>query len=426
MARLLYLVHRIPYPPNKGDKIRAYNILKALGEDHDIVLGCFVDDPDDAQYIAHLEELCAEVYCVTIDPRVQKLKSLSGLVTRTPLSTAYYQSPSVQDWVDEHIGAGVDGVILFSSAMARFMRWDRLSDTPVWMDFVDLDSDKWRQYAAAKTGLDRFVYSREARRLQHFESQVAARAAHSSFVTSQDAELFLSQNRHLRDAVHVVPNGVDLAYFDAEADFEALDFGPDNEVIFTGVMDYWANVDAVLWFAKDILPKVRAKIPTAHFTIVGAKPTKAVRDLQRSTGISITGFVRDVRPYISRANVSVAPLRVARGVQNKVLEAMAMEKAVVTTPAGFEGIAATPGSDILVEGTAESFAAAVVSLLQDPAKRKALGQKARRTMESAYQWDKALSPIASFANSLGQDRLAQKSADAVSVPRPSLQALHKP
>lgn len=399
MARLLYLVHRIPYPPNKGDKIRSYNILKALACDHEIVLGTFIDDPDDAQHKATLEAMCSDVYFETIDPKTQKSKSLLGLLSGSPLTVTFYRSKTFQAWVDAKIAEGIDGIVLFSSAMARFMRWDVVSGIPVWMDFVDLDSDKWQQYASSKSGPEAWIYRREAKTLLNFEREIAARVQTSSFVTTSEVALFRENAGDAAPAVVAMPNGVDLDQFSPS--FRPDDDGPDNEIVFTGAMDYWANVDAVVWFADAVLPRIQAQISNATFTIVGSKPTKAVLALQAREGISVTGFVDDTRSYIVRAHVCVAPMRIARGVQNKVLEAMAMGKAVVTTSAGYEGIEASPDQDLVVCDDVDAFAQHCIDLLNDANRRLSLGENARRAMEDTYNWHVSLEPIKAFADQAG-------------------------
>lgn len=402
MARLLYLVHRIPFPPNKGDKIRSYNILKALAKDHDVILGTFVDDPDDRVHQPAVETLCTQSYFETIDPQTQKMKSLGGLFTSSPLTITFYRSPTFQRWVDSIIESGIDGIVLFSSAMARFIRPGAVGNVPVWMDFVDLDSDKWRQYAQSKKGPEAFIYRREARLLQRFEADLASRVHTSSFVTDDEAALFQKLSGDNASNVISMPNGVDLDFFNP--DYKALSDGPETEIVFTGAMDYWANVDAVTWFVESVLPRVQQAIPAAHFTIVGSKPTAAVRALQARQGVSVTGFVEDVRDYVARADLCVAPMRIARGVQNKVLEAMAMGRAVVATGAGYEGIKATPVRDLVVADAAEDFAKEVVTLLKNAELRSTIGANARTAMEETYHWQRALAPIVGFAQQCGNTK----------------------
>lgn len=397
MARLLFLVHRIPFPPNKGDKIRSFNILKSLSEQHDVVLGSFIDDPSDLQHRASLDAYCKERYEEVVDPRQRKIASLHGLLNGQALSVAFYRSTRFRRWVAEQISSGVQGIVLFSSAMARFIPPSAFEQLPVWMDFVDLDSDKWAQYAAAEDSvLMKWLYRREALTLLKFETAIAKKAAISSFVTDLEVDLFKDRVSIDPSQVIAMHNGVDLDFFTPQT----TDAQASNHIVFTGAMDYQANVDAVTWFVEKVFPIVRAKLPDACFTIVGSKPTTAVRALEQIDGVTVTGFVEDIRPYIAKAGVCVAPMRIARGVQNKVLEAMAMGQAVVTTQAGFEGIKAKPGRDVLVCDTAPDFAATILDVLDNKQRRTQLGENARRAMLAEYSWDAALEPLRQFCDSL--------------------------
>lgn len=395
MARLLYLVHRIPYPPNKGDKIRSFNILKALAEEHDVVLGAFVDDPADLDYVSDLHPLCSDVFIKSISPTIRKLASMHGFLKGEALSVAFYRDRAFQRWVNAQLNSSVDAVILFSSVMARFMLTGALETPPIWMDFVDLDSDKWKQYSAAQSGVMRLIYQREAARLLEFERNVAHSVHMSSFVTDDEVALFKERTGLDSDHVTAVHNGVDLDYFTPR---DRIITG--QEIVFTGAMDYQANIDAVTWFVKEVFGFIRAKNQDARFTIVGSKPTPVVKALSKEPGVHVTGFVEDIRDYIAGARVCIAPMRIARGVQNKVLEAMAMGRPVVATQAGFEGIRAAPGEDLMVESHAEGFAGAVLSLMNNADKAKAMGQRARQAMERSYGWQAALEPMTDFARTL--------------------------
>ncbi|MEM1019241.1 MAG: TIGR03087 family PEP-CTERM/XrtA system glycosyltransferase [Pseudomonadota bacterium] len=392
MGRILFLAHRIPYPPNKGDKIRSYNILKALAAEHDVVCGAFVDDPDDLQHREALSAITTDLHLEPIVPKARTLLSLRGFATGDPLSVAYYHHLAFQRFVDEELKRGVDAIVLFSSAMARFIDFQTLGNVPVWMDFVDLDSDKWRQYAAHKSGPMGAVYRREAKRLFDFETAIARHATYSSFVTDQEVALFLAQSGLSPEKILAVHNGVDLDHFMPRDNSSA-----SARIVFTGAMDYQANVDAVTWFVSDILPRIQSRRSDVEFLIVGSKPTPGVQALASHAGVSVTGFVEDIRDYIASAAVCVAPMRIARGVQNKVLEAMAMGRPVVATTAGFEGIKAQPGRDLSVADDPEQFAAEVDAIFANEERSKALGTAARRVMESGYRWDEALRPMLDFA-----------------------------
>lgn len=336
---LLFLCHRIPFPPNKGDKIRSFNILKVLAKDHDVHLACFVDDPYDWQYTAHLDSLCESTLFVKQNKLLSKVKGLKAFLTNSPISLPYYFSRKVQNWVNAKVRQhNITRVFVYSSVMAQYIDLEKTSGLTTIVDFVDVDSDKWRQYSESKKGIGKWVYQREFNKLAAFETNVALRAKHSLFVSPQEAELFKKQiPEKVGKRVHGILNGVDTEFFDPiNSGIEKLDEKID--VVFTGAMDYWANVDAVLWFSKEIWPLIRKKHPEATFYIVGGGPGSAVMALDGNQGIAVTGRVKDVRPYILQARVVVAPMQIARGIQNKVLEGMAMAKPVIATTMAIEGI----------------------------------------------------------------------------------------
>jgi sugar transferase (PEP-CTERM/EpsH1 system associated) len=232
------------------------------------------------------------------------------------------------------------------------------------------------------------IHRREGEKLAAYERAIAARADVSLFVSEAEAELFRRRSGLAGADVRALQNGVDLEYYDPDTAFPRLDARPPL-IVFTGQMDYAPNVDAVRWFAAEVMPR----LPEARFAIVGRKPAEAVRRLA-GPHLSVTGEVPDVRTWLAAADVVAAPLRIARGIQNKVLEAMAMARPVVVSPAAFEGIEAEAGRHLLVADGAEAQAEAIAGLLADPARAKAMGQAARRRMELAYRWEARLEPLA--------------------------------
>lgn len=383
MEKLLYLVHRIPYPPNKGDKIRSFHFLKALAEKYQIYLGAFIDDPDDKQYIDALKPFCQQSFCMDLQPKVGKLKSLTGLLTDEALSLPYYRHQAMQDWVDATITEqGIKRVLIFSSPMAQYV--EKYRQLNFVADFVDVDSDKWRQYAESKHWPANWVYRREAKKLLDFESRIAGQADATLFVSAKEAELFRSLSPAAAEKIGFVNNGVDAGFFDPGLDY-ALPFpvGQKN-IVFTGAMDYWANVDAVVWFAQQVFPLIKPQCPAARFYIVGSKPTKPVMELaERDPAIIVTGRVEDVRTYVAHADVVVAPLRIARGIQNKVLEAMALARPVVVTPAAMEGIPGNSEIQVKVKDDAQRFAEQVLTVLSQPFQQ---APENRRYVQTEFSW----------------------------------------
>ena len=366
MEPLLFLCHRLPYPPDKGDKIRSFHILRELAARYRVHLGTFIDDPADLAYLPVLEALCASVHAVPISPRLRRLGSLPALWRGEALGLAYYRDAGLAAWVEQlRRTERPQRVLVFSSTMAQYVAGEDWAAVRRVIDFVDVDSEKWAEYAARKPWPMSLVYAREARCLRAFETAIAERFDASVFVTAAEAALFCASTQTTPARVHAVENGVDLQYF-APGAGRATPYPAEVPVaVFTGAMDYWANVDAVNWFAHAIWPAVRRAVPQAEFWIVGARPGPVVRQLASLPGVVVTGRVPDTRPYLQHARVAVAPLRIARGVQNKVLEAMAMGLAVVATPAACTGIGASAPPCALATDDPALFAAHVVAVLAD-------------------------------------------------------------
>lgn len=383
---LLFLCHRIPYPPNKGDKIRSFHSLKFLAERYRVLLGTFVDDPADRAHLDTLREYCAELHVVDIDPRRQRLASLRGLLSGEALSLPYYRDKGFAAWVaDIRRRAQPRIAFAYSSPMAQYLLGDDWRGVRRIVDFVDVDSEKWRAYAAMKRWPASLIYGREASRLLAFECAVADAVDACTFVSGDEARLFEGLRGGGACNVHAINNGVDLAYFTAGLGLPSPYPAGVPVLAFTGAMDYWANVDAVQWFVQAMWPAVVQAVPAAQFWIVGTRPTAAVRELARAPRVHVTGAVDDIRPYIAHATVAVAPMRVARGVQNKVLEAMAMGRPVVGTRAAFEGLDLDADYRALAADDAAAFAARCVQLLGKT--DTTLGERGRRYVASNHDWN---------------------------------------
>ncbi len=414
---LLFLAHRIPYPPDKGDKIRSYHLLRHLSRRYRVHLGAFVDDPEDWRHAEALRSLCASVHLVGLKPTLAKLRALRGLLTGEPLSLAFYRHGGMQAWVRQRLEAGVRRIVCYSSAVAQFVI--DMPGTRRVMDFVDMDSDKWRQYARTRAWPLSWLYWREATRLLDWERRVAATFDASVFVSAQEAADFCRAAPECAPRIGWYANGVDADYFSPERPYDNP-YPPGAEaLIFTGAMDYWPNVDAVTWFAREVFPAIRAQRPAAVFYVVGSRPSAEVQALARAAGIVVTGRVPDVRPYLAHAAVAVAPLRIARGIQNKVLEAMAMARTVVVSPQALEGIDALPGEEVLLADGAAAFRQAVLLALQG----RDLGPAARQRVLQDYTWGACLAGIEALmeAEHTAVDRLrgthaATAAADALVVP----------
>ncbi|SFN74212.1 glycosyltransferase [Sphingomonas sp. OK281] len=416
---LLFLAHRVPFPPDRGDKIRSFHILQYLAQRTPVHLVAFADDKADFDPPAVFTDMLASC---TIIPRAksQTRAAVEALATGKPVSLTAFAHPAMQAAVDRVVPQ-VGGVYCFSGQMAQYLP---AGGPPVVMDFVDMDSAKFAGFAEDARGPMRWMMRREARLLGAFEREIAARVSASLFVSEAEAALFRDSGAQGR--VLAVENGIDSVKFDPTASFlnpsrhpgggrgpigevavtahnPSLSTSPDwtpafaggeQEVgrpvlVFTGQMDYRPNIDAVTWFARDILPLIRRHRPV-HFAIVGRAPTSAVQALA-SDDVTVTGAVDDVRGWLAAAEVCVAPLKLARGIQNKVLEAMAMARPVVASAAAAEGI--DHAGTIRVAETAAAFAAEVIALLEAPKDAARLGETARAQVIRRYGWAARLAPL---------------------------------
>ncbi len=393
---LLFLCHRIPFPPNKGDKIRSFNILKKLSENFDVYLGYFIDDPYDLQYTNVLSKYCVDQFFLRQNKLVAKIKGLKAFLTGEPITLPYYYDKKMKEWVSQTVSCQhISNIFIYSSSMAQYCESKAYESCNKVIDFVDVDSDKWRQYANNKKGAARWVYNREYKKLAEYEDKICQMFDHSVFVSSDEAKLFSErQPINQRDKVHGILNGVDIDFFNPDANFEEETLIPSSAFIsFTGAMDYWANVEAVVWFANEVWPKVLKSHPDLLFLIVGGNPSTEVKLLDKQPGIVVTGRVHDIRPFIEQACCSVAPIRIARGIQNKVLEAMALAKAVVLTPMAAEGITFPEIQQQLIYLDAASFASSVIKFVDDRESSKLVGIENRIWMEQNYQWHNVLEPL---------------------------------
>lgn len=384
---LLLLVHRIPFPPNKGDKIRSYHLLKHLAKKYTVHLGTFIDDQNDFQYVDTVKNWCGETYFESLHPTKAKLASLPALLSNRPLSLDYYRSAKMQAWVDRTVKQqSISKIVVFSSVMAQFV--EAMSETRRVIDFVDIDSDKWLQYASKKAWPLSWLYQREGRTLLSYERKIAASCDASLFVSQAESDLFKTLAPESADKIGFFNNGVDTDYFSPDIAHDNP-YSPDEKaIVFTGAMDYWPNVDAVQWFADEVLPEVQKRHPNAVFYIVGTRPSEQVMQLANRSGIVVTGSVPDVRPYLAQAALAVAPLRIARGIQNKVLEAMAMAKTVVVSQQALEGIDAQTDAELLLaENKAHWIDALQVGLQKN---NPDVGIAARQKVEARYNWESNL------------------------------------
>ena len=389
MATILFLAHRIPYPPNKGDKLRAYQVLNHWTKHHKVFLGCFIDNPDDLRHRDLLRERCAGAYFARLHPERAAMRAFSTFLTQGPMCVRYYRDRGLAAWISRIMASErPERVFVFSSAMGQYVL-EASRSSRVLVDFVDVDSEKWAAYAAIKRFPARQIYRREARELLRFDRRLAARADASIFVSEPEAELFRSRAPEVCAKVFAIANGIDSTYFSPQNAGSKPNFKGAPTFVFTGQMDYWPNVDAVVWFSDTVLPALRERFPGASFYIVGAHPSATVRALSLRPGIVVTGQVPDIRPYVGHADVVVAPLRIGRGIQNKVLEGMAMARPVIVTPQALEGIDALPDHHVLLARDSDEFVHHAERAM-DPVFAKKVGLAARKRVLQSYKWADSL------------------------------------
>jgi polysaccharide biosynthesis protein PslH len=398
---ILFLCHRIPFPPNKGDKIRSYNELIFLLKKHSIYLATTLDDEADSEYIRILKKYCERVRAVRFN---RKLKRITSLISGKPFSISNFYDRSLQAYVDDVLSTTkIDAVICFCSSMAEYIfnnplyRQNGLQGKKLIMDFVDLDSDKWLQYATYSRFPLSLIYRVENSLLFKYEVKINRLFNHSVFVSEREVKVFRRLYPQAMN-VEVIPNGVDYTKFSSKqlttdnspptADRSPLTADKHGPIlVFTGFMDYFANEDGVKWFCQKIFPIIKKEFPHVEFYIVGNKPTRIVKDLAKISGVHVTGYVDNIWNYYWMADVCVIPLRIARGLQNKVLEAMATGNAVVATSNASDGIICHHGEDIFIADDEEDFAQHLIGLIRDEKRRKEMGQKAAENIRAHYSWE---------------------------------------
>ncbi len=396
-GEILFLSHRIPFPPNRGDKIRSHHVLKALAELAPVHVATLADDPADLAEEPELAALSAS-HCLMRRAKPLVLAGLQSLWQGRPVSLPAFNSPGLANYVDQVLATRpIAAIYVFSSQMGQYVPANFKGR--VIADFVDVDSAKFDAYGAAHGGVKGLIEAREGRLLRAEEARLAERADVSLLISKAEAELFrsrLTPAQRERCAVQVLRNGIDASEFDPgkvapEAQLNAL---PAPRLIFTGQMDYAPNIAAVRRAATRILPLIRAQMPEASLHIVGRNPPAEVQELAKLPGCNVWGGVPDMRTWLAGADLALVPLEIARGVQNKVLEAMAMRLPVVLTEAAATGIEAEPGQHYAVAESDADLAAQAIALLGDPVRAAAMGQAARSFVTEDLNWPTVLAPLA--------------------------------
>lgn len=387
--QLLMLVHRVPYPPNRGDRIRSYHLLKHLALSFDVHLATLCDEPVSDETATALKGICRRVEIAPVMGWSRWARAAQSLAGGKSATEGLFHSPSlrstVKNWAAE---TRFDAAFVFCSSMLPYFEVPELAGVRTVVDLVDVDSQKWFDYARHAAGPKRWLFELEGRRLRSLERRAVDRAAAVTLVSEAEAELF--RRVCPNDKTVAIPNGVDLEYFRPEnggvSPWTPLAEGDRTNLVFVGALDYRANIDGITWFASEVWPLIRRKMPELTLGLVGRNPAPAVQKLSAIPGIRVFGTVPDVRPYVAAADIVIAPLRIARGIQNKVLEAMAMGKPVICSPAALEGISAKPGRDLLVAESPGDWNRQLAQLRNDSSGARAVGTAGRQFVEANHQW----------------------------------------
>lgn len=391
---ILFLSHRIPFPPNKGEKIRTFHQLKHLANSgHNVsVVAPYEDDVELDYFSALKEEYCQHVVGIKLGHKIPRL--LKGLFNSKALSVANFYSADLQTAFDDILRKhSFDAIICSASSMAEYVfKSNNLhsENRPVLlMDFMDLDSDKWRQYSEKSVFPMKWVYQRETKLISRFEIEIAKKFNACFFITESEKSLFCKAEG-AGENIYAVENGMDTRAFKPAPN----KVFPDQPILlFTGVMDYAPNIDAVVWFVENVWQKVLEKWPQAKFYIAGMSPTEKVKALSAKQGVVITGFVDDILPYFDQASVFVGPFRIARGVQNKVLQAFACGLPVITTSMGAEGIRCKDGDSVLLAQSPDDFLQQLINLNENDTLRNEITENALQVIHQHYAWESVLRPF---------------------------------
>ena len=406
MSGILFLAHRLPFPPDRGDKIRSHHLLKALAKLAPVHVGCFAETDADRASETELAELAAS-YCLPMRSKPLPLAGIEAVLRREPVSLAAFRHPGLAGWVAHTLATReIDTIYVFSGQMGQYVPAGWAGRLIV--DLVDVDSAKFEAYAREPRGLARWVHAREARLLRHEEARLATRADAVLLISDVEAALFSSRLTAGEAAnVSVLGNGIDHNLFDpALVDRHPALATPGPHIVFTGQMDYPPNVEAAVRAIGRLMPRIRARHPAARLHLVGRAPVAELIALDGVNGAKVWGEVPDVRPFLAGADLVLAPLTIARGVQNKVLEAMAMARPVVLTPAAATGIEGEDTVHLAIAETDEALVERALDLLARPEAALALGQAARRRVIERMGWPAMLAPLSGIVGRTAERRVA--------------------
>ena len=389
---LVFLCQRLPYPPITGDRITAFNLIRHLTRDYRVFVGTFSDDAREVADIATLGSMVEGLCVADRRRRWSFVRAIPHWLAGDPISFAVFRSRKLSAWLDEIEALHTPAIVVTHSSNVSGYAVDKFrrvgAPEPIrLLHFADVDSEKFLEYADRAWGVMKWVLMSEARRVRREERRLTEASDLVAFVSDEEADLFRSILDAHRDRVVTLPNGVDIGTFDPSIAFEAPFERRGPAFVFTGAMDYLPNVEAVIWFAREVFPGIRRQLPSAQFLIVGTRPAAKVQQLANDPSVIVTGRVASVAAYLAHSQVAVAPLRIARGIQNKVLEAMSMAMPVVVSPGALTGIAATSGVHLVRADTPAEWIEACVTLVNEPERAHRIGRAGRALVMEAYTWE---------------------------------------
>ncbi len=380
--KILYLCHRFPFPPKRGGKIRPFNMIRHFAQEHEVTVGSLVRSDVEAREGAGLADYCAHYKMARVRGAVQVGRMVARLPTHVPSSFGFFHSPELASWVRERLARELfDLIFVHCSSVAPYVAAVR--NVPKILDFGDMDSQKWLEYARYKPFPLSLGFALEGQKLVHEERRLAQKFDICTATTRGEWETLESYGTGV--PTDWFPNGVDSEYFSPTDE----PYDPDT-ISFVGRMDYYPNQECMFDFCRRTLPLLQATRRSLKLCIIGADPSPAVRRLADLPGVTVTGSVADVRPYLRRSALMVAPLNIARGTQNKILEAMAMGVPVVTSRVAAAGVDAIDGTHFLAASSPDDYARAIQHVIEDPAMRQRLSAAGRERMLSHHDWGRSM------------------------------------
>ncbi|MFC1668278.1 TIGR03087 family PEP-CTERM/XrtA system glycosyltransferase [Chlamydiota bacterium] len=393
---ILFISQRVPFPPDRGDKLRSYHILEHLAKNHRIWLFCLAESKNELTYKKDLLRFCEHVEIALLRPLIKKVTSFYALFTEKPITFHCFFSEKLQKSIaDFSSKTPFDLLYLYSLSSSQYVPVNFKGK--IVMDFIDVDSDKWMQYAQVSRWPFKAIYARESTLIKQIEDNMVEKADISLVVTSEEQKLLKKSTK--KESIEVIRNGMDFYKASGLLTGEKKEY---RTLVFVGMMDYFPNVDGVCYFVKNVLPLIQKRIGAVTFYIVGANPAKRVRRLHNTKDVVVTGFIKDPTIYLSMADLCVIPLRIARGIQNKVLESLACGVLVVATECATQGIDIAEEEGLLVAQNDDLFAEKVVKLLSRPDLSYELGDKGRKAVQERYSWKEPLAKLDEIVEKLGK------------------------